>query len=381
MTQIALNLLYENDAAYQNLLEPVLKKLKKAGFDEVDSPLRLVRKAQDSRDADVIKELKEKIASLRSNGGGWNDILTLSERLNKFLAANKAAESCEAIPKEVREVLSDIVDFERDRILSKIVIPVPESKMHWIHTDMAYVSRSWSECIDLIKNGHALISFLFKDGTELCPEVEAVFTRIRYVKPYIENEPGELDRKATRGLIDALKAWSPEAAGFKIGDSVAWADPEKECPDPTGIYYGRRWGISQSYLGGTFLWGTDTTVKFGEKYCRRCDCDRQVYQVNFSLPPWRDIQFCLHCNSIVHKPKRLGRAANGALEVVVEYQDGSREASEGDFCAGQPVAVYHCGEPMPLYLQTELKNNVIEEVRECPVCRQEKLLKHFKAGS
>ena len=119
-------------------------------------------------------------------------------------------------------------------------------------------------------------------------------------------------------------------------------------------------------------------------------CKKQV--TAFTVPgfygPLKKVRFCRGCNCILFKPKRFREYASGLTPVRIYYHGCSNEDTCHDYPRDQyriPLKVFHrCRENKDVEMwryERIMKHDhgdevTFEEYYECPICFDEKLLKH-----
>ena len=375
MLQTKLNFTFPLDRRYRERLAPLMNSLMRNGFDNLNDILRLCRMAENSYGETAIRKLRAKLSDMEGVPQRRSDILRLKGRINTIKAANGAAAQLCRAPSLLIEGFKDVIKYQRE--VAERDWPVfvgPDRGDTWVESELVFFTHSWDQCVRAATDGHGLVTWMDISDSEDFPEISAVFTRLRYHDPVYSTER---TNAARLGLLRRLKGQFPAAAAFKFEDVILDAPFSEVCPNSTGAIEGRKWGQCHDYIGYGFVWGDDTRILEQKQFCKRCERDAPVYQVNFPQPSLSRVIFCLDCDSIISKPVRLGVEANGVIEVTVEFSDGSREISAGeDYCRSRPVNLFHCGVEMARY-QSYQQGDVLEQIFECPQCLQEKLLKHF----
>lgn len=144
------------------------------------------------------------------------------------------------------------------------------------------------------------------------------------------------------------------------------------------VFYGREYGTSMNMFGAGYIWGEDTKFKERERYCQRCDRTGKSFTVNFCGYAIREIEFCVECLEIVHKPRRLGQEAFVSMPVTIDSDGELLEGWAEKYTKSPPTLVLHCGQEMHQYGHREEKG-VVTAVYECSICLRERLLKYFSS--
>lgn len=142
-------------------------------------------------------------------------------------------------------------------------------------------------------------------------------------------------------------------------------------------------------FAGTWVTSNEVKLKRKNWFCSRCKKEQKAFTApGLAVPSMRKIIFCCKCKGIVSKPKRLERYTSPQTSVTIHFEDGGREETSHDYAVDPyrvPLVLTHrCFSGLEVDLckyQRRVKRDhgeeeTLEQYYECPVCLQEKLLKH-----